>query len=211
MARAAAEIEPLAAMRSTSSALPGPIAGRRPPNTRSVRPRYLRSGIRKEKLLAADLVGRDRVLSLARNDPVDERLAQLPLYAQVLLRIDEDDAVLVEKPPVALHRDGELAAVLERDPGAAIGEDVRVHGGCRVERRPHALPGLAVPACLLACDVDAGRLPQLELGEVRAAAVAARDESRLGLMNFLKCENGIFAAGHLRRVGLRPDQDEIVV
>jgi hypothetical protein len=38
MARAAAEIEPLSAIRAMSSALPGPMAGARAPSTRSLRP-----------------------------------------------------------------------------------------------------------------------------------------------------------------------------
>jgi hypothetical protein len=39
IARAAAEIDPLAAMRSMSSALPGPMAGVPLPRMRSVSPR----------------------------------------------------------------------------------------------------------------------------------------------------------------------------
>jgi len=39
IARAAAEIDPVSAMRSTSSALPGPMAGLRPRMTRRVSPR----------------------------------------------------------------------------------------------------------------------------------------------------------------------------
>src|SRR6185436_20717305 len=105
IARAAAEIDPGAAVCSNSSALPGPIAGRRFASTRSVSPRYLPAGIRKEELLAIDLVGRDRVLSLAGDDPVDERLPHRAFHAEMLCGIDEDDAVLVEQPPVALHQD----------------------------------------------------------------------------------------------------------
>ena len=40
ISRAAAEIEPVRAMRSTSSALPGPIAAADLPSTRSVNPLY---------------------------------------------------------------------------------------------------------------------------------------------------------------------------
>ena len=43
----------------------------------------------------------------------------------------------------------ELAAVLERQPGAAVGERVGVHAGGGVERRPHARAGLAVPGALV--------------------------------------------------------------
>src|SRR5687767_576843 len=119
IARAAAEIEPVWAMRSMSSALPGPIAGERLPITRKVRPRYLRPGIGKEQLFAGDPVGGDGVLPLAGDDPVNENLPHLALRTQVLRRIDQDDAVLVEQAPVALHEDGEVAAVLEGEPGAA--------------------------------------------------------------------------------------------
>src|SRR5687767_15397933 len=113
MARAAAEMDPVSAMRSISSALPGPIAGRRLPSTRSVKPRYLRSRIRKEELLAADPVGANRILPFAGNDPVDERPAHFALHAQVFRRVDEDDAVMVVQALVALDQNRELAAVLE--------------------------------------------------------------------------------------------------
>src|SRR6188508_3863612 len=134
MARAAAEIEPVLAMRSISSALPGPSAGRRLPSTRSVSPRYLLAGIREEELLAPDLISSDGGLSLGRDQPVDERLTQLLLHVRMLGRIDQHHAVLVEEAPVALHHDRELAAVLEREPGAAIGERIGVHPGRGVER-----------------------------------------------------------------------------
>ena len=53
--------------------------------------------------------------------------AQVLLHVRVLRRVDEHDAVLVEELLVALDEDREVAAVLEREPGAAVGEDVRVH------------------------------------------------------------------------------------
>ena len=91
----------------------------------------------------------------------------------MLVGIHQHHAVLVEQALVAFHRDDELAAVLEGDPGAAIGEDVAVHRRRSIERRPHALPRVLVPGALVLGDVDAGELPQVEFGDMRAAAVAA--------------------------------------
>src|SRR5688572_10513189 len=211
MARAAAEIEPVLAMRSISSALPGPIAGRRLPSTRSVSPRYLLAGIREEKLLAADLIGSDGGLSLGRDQPVDERLALRLFYMRMLRRVDQHRAVLVEQAPVALDHDPELAAVLEREPGGAVGERIGVHPRRCIERRPHARAGLAVPRPLRGGDVHARRLPQLDLGEVGAALVAAGRKRRLCVMNSLESERDILAAGDLCWIGPRTHQHEIVV
>src|SRR6185312_6796332 len=83
---------------------------------------------------------------------------------------------------VALHRDRKVALVLERQPGAAVRQHVGLRSRGGVERRAHALADRLVPGALVVLDVDAGRLPQLELGDVRARAVATRDEGlRFGL------------------------------
>src|SRR5688572_28368561 len=91
---------------------------------RSIRPPallYLRSGIRKEKLLAVNPVGGDRVLPFAGNHPVDECLSHLLPDPQAFRRVYQDDAVLVEQPPVAFDQDGKVAAVLEGQPRPALG------------------------------------------------------------------------------------------
>src|SRR5262249_53068845 len=95
--------------------------------------------IREEQLLAADLVTGDRLLSFWRDEPIDERLPEVLLDVRVLCRVDEHHAVLIEQPLVTLDEDLEVAAVLEREPCAAIGEDVRVHRRGGVERRSHSL------------------------------------------------------------------------
>src|SRR6185295_2930426 len=98
--RAAAEIDPVRPMRSTSSALPGPSAAVDVPSTRNVRPRYRAMSplsVGKEKLFAADLIPRDHGLALGGYHPVDERLAQFFLHVRVLGRVHEHDAVLVEQ------------------------------------------------------------------------------------------------------------------
>ena len=134
------------------------------------------------------------------------------LHVRVLGRVHQHHAVLVEQALVALDRDLEIAAVLEREPGAAVGQHIGVRGRRRVERGAHALADLAVPRALVLGDVDAGSLPEVELGGVGAGLVAARDEGRaLGLdrlaapatMSLLPLDPG--------RIALRPDQDEVVV
>src|SRR5262249_48486356 len=144
------------------------------------RPRHI--GIGEEQFLPVDLVIRDRLLALGRDEPADEGLAERLLYVRMLFGIDQHDAVLVEQELVAGHEDVEIAAVLEREPGAAVGEYVGIGGGRGVERRAHALADLLVPGTFLLADVDAGGLPEVAFGDMGARAVAARDEGRaLGL------------------------------
>src|SRR5262249_25476400 len=122
------------------------------------------------------------LLPFGRNEPVDEGLAEVLLYIRMLFGIHQNHAVLIEEPIVAGHQDVEIAAVLERKPGAAVGEHVSVDGRGGVERRAHALANLLVPGTLVLADVDAGGLPERELGDMRARAVAAGNEGRaLGL------------------------------
>src|SRR5581483_10546673 len=126
------------------------------------RPRLVRVG--EEQLLPADLVSRDDLLALGRDQPVDELLAEVLLHVRVLLRVHQHHAVLVEQALVALHDDLEIAAVLERDPRAAIRQDVGPERRRGVERRAHALPRVLVPGALVPGDVDVRVLPQRELG-----------------------------------------------
>src|SRR3954469_21762521 len=125
--------------------------------------KLLAAGVREEELLAVDLVVGDRLLALGGDQPVDESLAHLLLDVRMLRRIDEHHAVLVVEALVALDHDREVATVLEGKPGAAVGEDVGAHPAGGIQRRTHALTGIAVPGALLFCDVDARKLPDLEL------------------------------------------------
>src|SRR5215475_11627926 len=63
------------------------------------RPRYI--GIGEEQFLPVDLVIRDRLLALGRDEPVDEGLAERLLYMRMLFGIDQHHAVLVEQALVA--------------------------------------------------------------------------------------------------------------
>jgi hypothetical protein len=59
-------------------------------------PRHTKIG--DEGLLALDLVTRDRVLALPRNQPIDEGLAQVRLHMRVLGGVHQYHGILVEQP-----------------------------------------------------------------------------------------------------------------
>src|SRR5690349_15775334 len=116
----------------------------------------------------------------------------------MLLRIHEHHTILVEEAFVAFDEYGEIAAVLEREPGTAIGENVRAHRRCSVQRGSHALPGIPIPGAFLFRDIDACRFPELELGDVRSAAIAARDERRSAILDLFQRSDDILRAADLR-------------
>src|SRR6185503_16767387 len=60
-------------------------------------------------------------------------------------------------------------------------------------------------------DVDAGGRPQIHLGNVRAAAVAARDERRARVLDLAQRFGRIGSVHDPGRVCFRPDDDEVVV
>src|SRR5262249_9528700 len=133
------------------------------------------------------------------------------LYVWMLFGIDQHDAVLVEQALVAGHEDVEIAAVLEREPGAAAGENAGVGSGRGVERSAPGWADTLVPGTCLLADVDAGDLPEVEFGDMGAGAVAARDEGRALGFDGLQSLGDVGHALDAGRVALRPDQDEIVV
>src|SRR6266511_2185517 len=124
------------------------LPGRHPSRARIV-------GVRIEQLLAADLVIGNGSLAFRRDEPVNEGLAGLLLHVRMPCRIDENNAVLIEEPLVAGHQYVEIAAVLEREPSAAVGEHIGAGGGRDVERGAHALADLFVPRASVLADVDA--------------------------------------------------------
>ena len=65
-----------------------------------------------EQPLAFDLVTRDRVLALSRNQPIDEGLAQVRLHMRVLGGVNQYHGILVEQPLVALNEDFKFATFL---------------------------------------------------------------------------------------------------
>ena len=140
-------------------------------------------GVREEQLLAVDLVVGDRLLAFRRNQPVDEGLAELLLHVRMLGRVHQHDAVLVEQPLVAFDHDGEIALVLEREPGAAVGQHIGVRGRAVLSAAPMPWPISLVPGALVASAMSMpAAFQSVELGDMRAGVVAARDERRrLGL------------------------------
>src|SRR5262245_13567602 len=71
------------------------------PLLKSAISRPQRIGVGEEQFLPVDLVIRDRLLALGRDEPVDEGLAERLLYVWMLFGIDQHDAVLVEQALVA--------------------------------------------------------------------------------------------------------------
>src|SRR5262245_36116534 len=127
-------------------------------------PRHIKIG--DEKLLALDSVSRDRVLTLPRSQPIDEGLAQVLLHMRVLGGVNQYRVILVEQSLVALNEDIKFAAVLEREPGAAIGKHISVGSGGGLERGPHAPADLFAPNPSVFRDVDAGGFPEVEFADV---------------------------------------------
>src|SRR4051812_38558115 len=85
-------------------------------------------GAGKEQLLAPDPITGDDALPGRRHDPVGELLRQGLFDMRMSGRIDDDHAVLVEQAAVAFDQHRQLAAVLETEPGAAVGQHVGVAG-----------------------------------------------------------------------------------
>src|SRR5207249_4129313 len=129
--------------------------------------------VRVEELLAADLVRGNRTLSCRGNEPVDEFLTELLFHVRMLFGIHQHHTVLVEQAFVALDQDRKIAAILKSKPGPAVRENIGAQAGCGIECRSHALSRIAIPRASGPLNIDTRLLPQLELGDVRAAAVTA--------------------------------------
>ncbi len=99
-------------------------------------------------MLAVDLIGGNGRLALGGHQPVDKALAEFLLYGGMFLRVHEDNAVLIEQALIAFYRDDEIAGVLERKPGAPVGNHIGLHRARRIESGTHALPDLAIPSAL---------------------------------------------------------------
>src|SRR5258708_40105747 len=104
-----------------------------------------------------------------------------------------------------------MAAILERETGAAVGEHIGVGGGRGIERGAHALADLLVPGTFVLADVDAGGLPEVEFGDMGARAGAARGEGRAFGLDGLQSRGDVGLALDSARVRLRAESDEIYV
>ena len=102
-------------LRTPGGGSPQPAGGARSPDGAQRGPcsSSRLTGVRIEELLPVDLVVGDHALPFGRNQLVDELLAKLLLDAWMLCRTDQHDAILVEQSLVTLHRDHEIALVVE--------------------------------------------------------------------------------------------------
>src|SRR6185437_7423057 len=124
-ARPIVEIYPVAPAWPTSAyaaAMPVRATGKRPEDILSIG--VVSVGIK--ELLAVDLISGDCGLSLRRNEPINETLAGFFFNRGMLFRVHQHHAVLIEQSLIAFDEDDEIAAILERQPCAAIGKHVGV-------------------------------------------------------------------------------------
>ena len=117
-------------------------------------------------------------------------------------------AILVEQARVALHQHGQIGAVLEVEPGAAVGQRIGAAGCRNVERRAHATAAFLVAAAL--GGIGAGQLPVAQLGGVRAALVAARDKIAVASGQLFQRLDDVLALD-TGGIVLGAHQDEVVV
>src|SRR5579862_2026671 len=76
--------------------------------------------VRVKQLLAGDFVAGNSLLTLGRDQVVDELLAERFLYGRVLRRVDQHDSVLVEQPFVTLDQYLQIRLIPKVDPGRAV-------------------------------------------------------------------------------------------
>ena len=130
---------------------------------------------------------------------------------RVLLRAYEGDAVLVAEPRIALDQEAQVEPAPHLQPGAAVGERIGLHHRGGVERRPHALAGLAVPGAGGAGGVHPGGRPERALAPVGAAVVASADEGRLHRRDLGERRRCLVRTRDPGRVACGAYHDEVVV
>src|SRR5262249_14738204 len=142
---------------------------------------------------------------------VDELLAECLLHGGMLLGVHEHHTVLIEQALITFDRDHEVALVLEGQPGAAIGQQIGVGSGRHVESRPHPLAYILVPRTLLDLDVETRNIPKVQLCLMRARTIAARNKRSLLVPDRFECRHNVLRPLYARRVGLRSNENEVVV
>ena len=65
----------------------------------------LRASVRKKELLSIDLIGGNCGLSLATGEPINKGLAFSLFYVGMSVRIDQYDAILIEKLGISFDQD----------------------------------------------------------------------------------------------------------
>jgi hypothetical protein len=100
----------------------------------------------KEKLFAVDAIGRDRVKTGLRCQPIMPYPRFFEFDSWPFCGIYEDAAVGIEQRHVALCQNFKILAVLEIGPCGSIRERIRFERSGDIEGCPHALPHVAVPS-----------------------------------------------------------------
>src|SRR6516225_1283825 len=91
-----------------------------------------------EQLLTIDLIAGDCVLTLPRGEPIDERHTQICLYFGIPCWVHEHDCVLVEEARIVVDDYFQVAAIVEVDPIASIGQRIAIYRRCHSQRLFHA-------------------------------------------------------------------------
>src|SRR4029078_6750889 len=121
-------------------------------------------------------------------------LAKLFFYMQMLLRVDQHDAVLIEQALIALHCDNKIAFIFEREPGSAVRQNIGIGRRSGIKRCAHALPYVFVPRTFLSRDVKTGKVPEIELCDVRAGAITSGNKRSLLFLDGFKGGNDVLGA-----------------
>src|ERR1700730_6120794 len=114
-------------------------------------------------LVPADVL--DPRLRLRRHHEIGQGLAARGVDARAIGRVDLHHRIDVEQRLVLLDQDRQADALLEREPGATVGDRVGASIVRDAERLPHALPRLDVPGPL---GLNPRLLPKAQLEQVRA-------------------------------------------
>ena len=129
----------------------------------------------------------------------------------VPIRVHQHHTILIEQAGIALHDNGEPFLALERQPCAAIGENISAHGFRCIERGAHALADFAIPAGLGAGRIEARFFPQSQFGNMGSRFIAPRHERRLFGRDGFQRGNNIFTARNACGIGGRSDEHKIII
>src|SRR6266849_7102664 len=144
-------------LRRAGAGAPGPRPGRGAPWLPEVGVRLAGDGDEERLAELVHAEGLDQHLRLRRHHEIGEGLAAGHVNTATIGGVDLHDRVDVQERLVLLDEDGQADALLEREPGAAIGDRVRPAVIRDAERLAHALAGFDVPGAL---GLDPRLLPQ---------------------------------------------------
>jgi len=121
---------------------------------------------------------------------------------------DQHHAILIEQAPITLDQHGQIGAILEVEPGAAVSEHISATRRGDAQWRAHATA--AFPVAPAFGRLVVGQLPEPKFRRMGTALVTARDKRRVGGCHFLERSHDIGTPGCCR-VGFRTNQHKVVV